>query len=283
LAEINKSNNYSSKLITKNECLNKYSGLREDYVQAGLFFPEEVIVEPLVMINKLHAFLIEDGMDLFFNAKVVHCDETVNGVIMTLATGSVFIASKVIICNGSDFKTLYPSIFEESDLVVSKLQMMATKPQQNYSLKGSILTGLSIRRYEAFEECASYSVIKANENKETLEKKWGVHVLFKQAHDGSIILGDSHEYANASEMDNLGFGLNMDIDNFIIHEAKKIIDLPNYEIQRRWFGMYSQCKNSDMYQNTIGTNIHIITGIGGKGMTGSAGFSKQNINTIFNL
>jgi FAD dependent oxidoreductase TIGR03364 len=283
LAEINKLNSYSSRLLTKNECLNNYSGLREDYVQAGLFFPEEVIVEPPKMINKLHAFLKEDGMDLFFNAKVVLCDETVNGVIITLATGTVFMASKVIICNGSDFKTLFPSIFNESDLIVSKLQMMATKPQQNYRLKGSILTGLSIRRYEAFEECASYSVIKANENKDSLEKKWGVHILFKQAHDGSIILGDSHEYASAAEMDNLGFDLNMDIDNFIIHEAKRIIDLPNYEIQRRWFGMYSQCKNSDIYQNTIGTNIHIVTGIGGKGMTGSAGFSKQNINSIFNF
>ncbi|MFH4965954.1 TIGR03364 family FAD-dependent oxidoreductase [Gaetbulibacter sp. M235] len=283
LAEINKSNSYSSRLLTKDECLNNYSGLREDYILAGLFFPEEVIVEPSIMINKLHAFLKKDGIDLFFNAKVVLCDETVNGVIVTLTTGTAFMASKVIICNGSDFKTLYPSIFNESDLIVSKLQMMATKPQQNYKLKGSVLTGLSIRRYEAFEECASYNVIKANECKESLEKKWGVHILFKQAYDGSIILGDSHEYASAAEMDSLGFDLNMDIDNFIIHEAKKIIDLPNYEIQRRWFGMYSQCKNSDIYQNTIGTNIHIVTGIGGKGMTGSAGFSKQNINSIFNF
>lgn len=283
LADINKTNDYSSKLLTKNECLINYTGLREDYVQAGLFFPEEVIVEPSVMINKLHAFLKQDGMDLFFNAKVLDCDETVNGVILNLANGAIFIASKVIICNGSDFKTLYPSIFNESDLIVSKLQMMTTKPQQNYKLNGSILTGLSIRRYEAFEECASFSIIKANEINDSLEKKWGVHILFKQAFDGSVVLGDSHEYASVAEMDNLGFDLNMDIDNFIIQQAKKIIDLPNYDIHRRWFGMYSQCKNSDIYQNTIGNNIHIVTGIGGKGITASAGFSKQNINSIFNF
>ena len=57
----------------------------------------------------------------------------------------------------------------------------------------------------------------------------------------------------------------------------------NYEIQNRWFGMYSQCKASDIYQRTIDEDIHIITGIGGKGMTGSAGFAKHNIKTIFNL
>jgi len=101
--------------------------------------------------------------------------------------------------------------------------------------------------------------------------------------DGSVILGDSHEYAGVSQMDDLGFNLNMDIDNFIIDEAKKIIALPNYEIQNRWFGMYSQCKNSDIFQHTIDDNVHIVTGIGGKGMTGSAGFSKENINKIFNF
>jgi len=188
----------------------------------------------------------------------------------------------VIICNGSEFKNLYPEHFNKSDLEVSKLQMMQTKPQKNYVLPGSILTGLSIRRYEAFYECPSFTTIKAKENPDALEKKWGIHILFKQAADGSIILGDSHQYADAKNKDDLGFDLDMDIDNFMIQEAKKIIDLPNYEIQNRWYGMYSQCKTKDIFEHTIGNNIHIITGIGGKGMTGSAGFSKENINKIFN-
>ena len=46
--------------------------------------------------------------------------------------------------------------------------------------------------------------------------------------------------------------------------------------------MYSQCKTKDIFEHTIDDNIHIITGIGGKGMTGSAGFSKENITKIFN-
>lgn len=283
LSEINKSNNYESRLLTKSECLEKYSGLRSDYVKAGLFFPEEVIVEPQLMINKLHTFLKTEGVDIFFDTHIVQCDELVNGVVLTTASGDTCLATKVIICNGSDFKTLYPNTFKESDLIVSKLQMMATAPQKNYHLKGSVLTGLTIRRYEAFEECPSYKTIKAKENNDAFEKQWGVHILFKQAQDGSVIIGDSHEYATVEKADDLGFDLNMDIDNFILQEAKKIIDLPNYQIQRRWFGMYSQCETTDIYQNTIGQNIHIVTGIGGKGMTGSAGFSKQNINTIFNF
>ncbi|WP_209401409.1 TIGR03364 family FAD-dependent oxidoreductase [Pseudozobellia sp. WGM2] len=283
LKEINDSNSYSSELLTKKQCLENYPNLREDYVKAGLFFPEEVKVEPRVMINRLHQYLKQKGLDIYTGETVLECDALRSGVQLYTSKSRILSSSKVIICNGSEFKILYPKLFEESDLIVSKLQMMQTKAQPNYMLPSSVLTGLSIRRYEAFAECPSYASIKEKEDSESFERKWGVHILFKQAADGSIIIGDSHEYAPAGRIDKLGFDLNMDVDNFIIEEAKKIFDLPTYDIQNRWFGMYSQCQNSDIFQHTIDEDIHIVTGIGGKGMTGSAGFAKQNINSIFNL
>ncbi|MHC9088156.1 TIGR03364 family FAD-dependent oxidoreductase [Tenacibaculum sp. IMCC1] len=282
LHQINKNNSYTSQLLTKEQCLDKYAGLCSDYCQAGLFFPEEVTVEPRVMILRLHEFMKKElNVTIHYNTKVMATNNVTSGVSVLTSNSEEVLASKVIICNGSDFKTLYPSIYNESDLIVSKLQMMQTKRQKNYQLDGSILTGLTIRRYEAFEECASWNTIKANEDPNSFEKKYGVHILFKQATDGSVILGDSHEYATAKNIDDLGFDLNEDIDNFMIQEAKKIIDLPTYEIQHRWAGFYSQCKTKDLFEHSVGENIHIVTGIGGKGMTGSAGFSKESINKLF--
>lgn len=284
LSLINKKNDYESHLLTKEQCLAKYAGLRSDYVKAGLFFPDEVTVEPRLMINKLREYLItEKELHFFGNTKIISCNKVGDLVEIQTANQEVFTAGKVIICCGSEFKTLYPEVFYQSDLQVTKLQMMQTKPQAGYKLQGSILTGLSIRRYEAFYECPSFAGIKAKENPEAFEKKWGVHILFKQATDGSVIIGDSHEYADAVNSDDLGFDLRMEVDDFMIDEAKKIIDLPTYEIQNKWFGIYSQCKTKDIFQHTIDNDIHIVTGIGGKGMTGSAGFSKENIEKIFNL
>jgi len=283
LHSINAANCYTSQLLTKNACLDSYPNLRSDYVKAGLFFPEEVILEPRLMIHKLHKYLKTAGLDIFYDTAVLECYSISNGVDLHTADTRSFLAEKILICNGSDFKILYPKLFAESDLVVSKLQMMQTKPQSNYRLKGSVLTGSSIRRYEAFAECPSYQAIKVREEKDSLVKKWGVHILFKQAADGSVILGDSHEYAAAKNIDTLGFDTNMDIDNFILQESQKIFDLSTYEIQNRWLGFYSQCENSDIFQHTVDRNIHIVTGIGGKGMTASAGFAKANIDQLFNL
>lgn len=283
LHSINAHNNYNSQLLTKEACLNTYPGLQSSYCKAGLFFPEEVTVEPNVMIHRLQSYMIAQ-MGLYYqpNTAVVSLEETTENVIVSTNQGVTYKAAKVIVCNGHDFKTLYPEIYNQSDLEVAKLQMLQTKPQGNYKLDGSILTGWTIRRYESFTECPSYNMIKAKEDAQSFQRQYGVHILFKQAVDGSVIIGDSHEYADAKDIDQLGYDLNMAIDDFMIEEAKKIIDLPNYDIQKRWAGYYSQSKTKDIFQETIGRNIHIVTGIGGKGMTGSAGFSKMNINTILN-
>ena len=283
LRSINNDNGYTSKMLTKSECLKKYPGLRSNYVTAGLFFPEEVTVEPRTMIHRLQKYMIENlGLVFETNFLAINCERKLDGVEVVSATGKHLMAEQVLVCNGSDFKNLYPELFWQSDLEVSKLQMMQTKPQDNFELKGSILTGWSIRRYEAFKECPSYAQIKANEPEGSLQKKWGVHILFKQATDGSVIIGDSHEYADAAHIDELGFDINIDIDNFLLGEAKKIFKLPTFEIQNKWYGMYSQCKTKDLFQKTIDDAIHIVTGVGGKGMTGSAGFSKQHIATLLN-
>ncbi|WP_419869372.1 TIGR03364 family FAD-dependent oxidoreductase [Chryseobacterium sp. CT-SW4] len=282
LHEINRNNDYESVLLSKNECIKKYDGLRSDYCKGGLFFPQELSVDSSEMIVKLQALLQEKfNLQIFYNTTVMETSEDSGTCTVITTEGKTYHASKIIICSGHEFKTLYPEVFRESDLEVTKLQMLQTKPQGIYSLPGNILTGLTVRRYESFRECPSYQQIKAKEDPTSFERKFGVHILFKQALDGSVIIGDSHEYADARNSDTLGYDLNMEIDEFMIDEAKKIIDLPTYDIQRRWFGIYSQCKTKDIFEYNPSPNIHIITGIGGKGMTGSGGFSKFNIDKIY--
>lgn len=278
LHQINTSNNYTSHLLSKTECLNKYPGLKEAYCKGGLFFPEEVTVEPRTMINRLHTYMQDlPNFDLFYQALAIQIDESGDGVEIRTSRGDRFKAEKVILCSGKEFNTLYPELFEKSDLELVKLQMLLTKPQKNYKLDGSILTGLTIRRYESFTECPSYKAIKSKEDVEAFERKWGVHILFKQRTDGSVIIGDSHEYIDVKDSDFMCPDLYQDVDDFMIREAKKIMDLPTYDIQQRWSGMYTQCKTQDIFNEKIGERIHVVTGIGGKGMTGSAGFAKQNL------
>jgi len=158
--------------------------------------------------------------------------------------------------------------------------MMETLPQPGLVLGPNILTGLSIRRYESFQECPSYPEIAAREEADSLWKKWGVHILFKQREDGSMIIGDSHHYQEAATADQLGMDIEEDITRYILQEAQKIFDLPTYKLRRQWIGKYSQCKQRDIYQEEIEDHVYVLTGIGGKGMTAGPGYSAWHLEKI---
>jgi FAD dependent oxidoreductase TIGR03364 len=281
LRDINRKESYPSMLLKPSDCIEKYPGLKASYCKGALFFPEEITVEPQRMIHQLIACMQEQlGLTYQPNTLVTFCDYVNGKCIVEDNLGRAYTSDKVIICNGRDFRNLYPQLFYDSDIEVSKLQMMKTLPLENYTLKGSILTGLSIRRYESFHECPSYQTLKAGTIEERF-KKWGIHILFKQAMDGSIIIGDSHEYADAHEQEKLGFEVKQEINNIIIEAAKEIFDLPGWQIASSWNGYYAQSKSHDIFKKEAAPNIHIITAIGGKGMTGSAGLAEETIQQLF--
>jgi FAD dependent oxidoreductase TIGR03364 len=281
LAAINKKRGYDSVILDKETCLEKYPGLRASYCVGALFFPQEITVEPSRLIHHLIAYLKEQlavtYRPLSLVKSVVYKQDR---CWVETSDGEAFSSNHVIICNGRDFKALYPQLFYNSDIEVSKLQMMRTSPMENYVLPGSILSGLSIRRYESFRECPSYKKLNAADINQPC-KKWGIHILFKQAADGSIIIGDSHEYADAKNADQLGFDVKEVITDIIIQEAQRIFDFPHWNIAKQWNGFYAQRKGHDLFMETVDTNTHIVTAIGGKGMTASAGLAEENIHKIF--
>lgn len=285
LSAINANADYESEIWTANQCRDRYAQLRNDYCLGGLYFPQEISVNPRKLVHRLHQFLKERSkFDVQFQTCVsnVVVDDS-DHVQVTTSDGRVLQASKVIVCSGSEFQLLFPERFRTSDLVAVKLQMMRLSTQSQASIPGNLLTGLSIRRYESFAQCPSWNDVKSREPDESFVKKWGVHILFKQETDGSIIVGDSHEYAAAKDIDHLDFELNTKINNFMLDEAAKILKLPSWDIENSWAGIYCQTNDpSGIYTQTIDEHIHIVTGIGGKGMTSSAGFSKHHLGEIYN-
>ena len=284
LAVINKSNGYSSERWSVEQCRARYPRLCADYCRGGLFFPEEFSINPLRMIHRLHQFMAERGkVDLYYRTLVQELDANADGTVTARISGKrTLSADKVIVCCGHEFQSLFPEIFAQSAMEIVKLQMLRLKPQLPGEILGNLLTGLTIRRYESFKECPSYEQIIAAQPADSFSQKWGVHILFKQEADGGIILGDSHEYMPAARADEIGYDLREDVNRYFIDEGRKIMDLPSWEIESSWNGFYCQTKESGgVFRHKPGKNIHVITGIGGKGVTGSPGFAEKNINAIF--
>jgi FAD dependent oxidoreductase TIGR03364 len=278
LAAINEKDGYACSLVSKEDCLLRYPGLRASYCQAGLFFPDVITVEPNRMVHHLIAYMKEQ-LKLVYksNTLVKSVVYQADRALVETNMGELFTSNYVVICSGREFKTLYPKLFTNAGIELVKLQMMQTTPIPDYVLKGSIFGGLSIRRYESFRACASFDQLQAGET-DSRFKKWGIHVLFKQAMDGSLIIGDSHEYAAIDQTDSLGFEYKQVIEDIILQEAQRMIRLPHWNIAKTWNGYYTQSKEQDIFRAYADKNILVLTAIGGKGMTASPAVAEQTIN-----
>lgn len=273
---------YQSVLLSSADCLAKYPSLKKEYCKGGLFFPQEVSVEPDQMIHRVIAWAGGKYPNLSYKpaTAIVECQVVADKVRIVSAAGATMHAEKVVICNGGEFKLLFADLFKESGITLCKLQMMKTIPMPEVRLEGNILTGLSVRRYESFQECPSFKNLSNREDQEEL-RKWGIHILFKKGIDGSIIIGDSHEYAEVNHTDDLGFKINHQVNELMISEAQRIVNFDVHKISESWAGFYPQHKTKPIVEYDIDERIHIRTAIGGKGMTSAAGYAEASIKKIY--
>lgn len=274
---------YAQSMLNKKQILQKYLSVKASYAKEALFFGQEISVEPNLMIHRLQEYMRIKFKDftLLYNSPVIDCLPIGDDVEVTITNGKKFKSAKAILCNGYEFKLLFPDIFAASGQVVTKLQMMRTTQVNPAGLEGNILTGLTIRRYESFEEyCPSFKSLKTPDHYAEL-KAHGIHLLFKTATDGSIIIGDSHEYADVNQFDDLGFNINTYINELMLTEAERIVNLDVKNIASTWVGFYPQHPEKHILEYDLDDRIHIRTCIGGKGMTASAGYAETSIKKIF--
>lgn len=272
---------YHCAYLEASEALARYPFIQESYCAGALLFPDDLTLDPRRMLKQLIPYLVEKGiMDYFPQTNIIAVEAAGQGCLVKDAKGNVFTAEKVFVCSGAEYRTLFPAIFQESGLKVCKLQMMQTVPQPQHLLPHSILSGLSIQRYPAFKAVSSYAHLQEQPLDARL-RDYGIHLLFKQAVDGSVIIGDSHEYSAFPEAHRGEESTNGLINQAILEYGQRMISLPSWQIQHMWNGYYLINPQGEIYTQTIKDAIHIVTGIAGKGMSTGPGFAAHHIARVF--
>ena len=281
LNHINKQNNYPSSLLSPEDCIEHSPHINSAYVKGGLLFEQEWVADPVMTLHNLTQYLSEvKKMDYRPSCRVLGYQNKGNEIQLLTNQGELY-CKKLIFCPGNDLE-FYPiasSVFHSIQSV--KLQMIELRPEKRAHVKGSLLTGRTIRRYESFQECPSYQGIIQKQRTDDDLSKYGIHLLFKETVEGNLIVGDSHEYALYPEKDRLyPYLTNNSINQLILEEMKKIMCIENYSIVKTWNGMYTQSIDEDILQMKLDENIHMISAIGGKGMTASLGWAGENVDQI---
>ena len=252
-----------------------------EYVEGGLLLPNDMSVDPRQFIHRVHKHIRKTEL-LHYQpgTAIVKAAHTASHCVLTDSQGELYTSEKAIICNGVEYRMLFPELFRQSPLQISKLQMMQTVPQASVRLPHNIMSGLTLRRYPAFAACPSYKSFIKTPFEESY-RKWGIHLLFKQADDGSVIIGDSHVYFALNAGDTVRFDVEQEINDAILTYGKRMLHLDSWQMKRSWNGYYMSHPTAHIFSKQISDNLRIATGIGGKGMSTGAGFAKANIEAWF--
>lgn len=260
---------HEARMLTAEETVSQAPLANPEGLLGGMWSPTELRVDPRTASSRLAAWLTEKhAVECHFETPVTHL--TPNTV--HTADGRQWSAERILICSGSDLKTLHPETLAKSGLRLCKLQMLMAhnqSPSPNPAVH--IASGLTLRHYTAFENCPSLPALKKRIADESPElDHFGIHVMASQFPNGSIILGDSHEYGtDISPFDKTK------IDDLMLRELRKVIRLSDWTIHERWHGIYAKHPTRPVFESQPAQGVHIFVGTGGAGMTLAFGLADQ--------
>jgi FAD dependent oxidoreductase TIGR03364 len=260
---------YECAWLDASEVMEQSGAVQPKGLHGGLWSATEFTVDPRLVIARLPEYLGELGVSVHFGNAVTHIEPP------WIETGAgSYEADVAIVCSGDDFETLFPDVFRASGVTRCKLQMMRTAPQPaGWQLGPSLAAGLTLRFYKAFQICRSLAKLKERVAREKSDyEKYLIHVLVSQTADGAITLGDSHQYGACVDIFD-----KPEIDELILREAETFLQLPDFRVAERWHGVYSTLADKPFFEAEPAAGIHIVTALGGSGMTLSFGLAERTI------
>lgn len=256
-------------LLSPDEITTKSPAVITDGLLGGLWSGTEVIVDPREAIKKLPGFLAQEyGVEFHFGKVVTEIEYP-----RLIAAGNKWKANEqIFVCSGADFETLYPDIYQNSNITKVKLQMMRTVPQpNNFRIGTSLCGGLTLTHYGAFSNCPSLPALKERIAIETPHfPQWDIHVMMSQNAVGELVIGDSHEYGlNPEPFDKA------EINKYILDYLKTFVRVPALEIAETWHGVYAKLPQKTEFIAHPESGVTIVNALSGAGMTLSFGLAEE--------
>ncbi len=264
-------------LLDRDAALAIHPALRRQAVTAALLFTDDLQIDQRGLFRTLIPWMVETlGVAWLPGRDIVAIGREAGGVVARSAGGDRVHAARAVVCPGPDLDHLYPGIAAAAGVRSCKLQMLRTAPMPQAPFPVAVASGWSLRRYDSFTICPSHAALLAAPMPEPLDR-FGIHILIKREADGSLTIGDSHQYPPDPAA--MSATLDPEIDAAILHETRQLIDLPGWTVTERWAGWYPVGDEESLTVEPE-PGIHLAAILGGKGMTCAPAFSREHLARI---
>ena len=168
----------------------------------------------------------------------------------------------VVFCTGAWTGGLVRELAGDPPVRKVRLQMAQTEPLAE-KLTTSVADGDSFRYYPAYRG-AALDTLNAGQPQEPAAAAHRMQLLLVQRLDGSLTIGDTHEYAEP-----FAFDVTEDPYDHLETVAGALLGRRVPRIRRRWAGVYAQTTDPGriVHRARVADNAWLVTGPGGRGMT----------------
>ena len=239
----------------------------------ALWSPHDAQVEPRTAQRALQAHLGASGRYTFLGGREVR--EVVGENAVRDDRGELHSGDVVVLCTGAWLGGLVRELVPALPVRRVRLQMMQTEPLGE-ELPTSIADGDSFRYYPAYAGGALDALNTAQPQHETAAEH-RMQLLLVQRRDGSLTIGDTHEYDQP-----FGFDVVEEPYSYLAALAEDLLGRPLPRIRRRWAGVYAQCvdPNRVVHREQLRSGVWLVTGPGGRGMTCSPAIGETTANEL---
>jgi glycine/D-amino acid oxidase-like deaminating enzyme len=144
--------------------------------------------------------------------------------------------------------------------------MMQTAPL-DAGLTTSVADGDSMRYYPAYDLPGRRRLAP----KAAADARVSAQLLLVHRLDGSLTIGDTHEYAEP-----FAFDVGEDAYEHLLAVAACLLGTALPPVRRRWAGVYSQVTGTELYhRSVVAPGVVLVTGPGGRGMTCAPAIAEQ--------
>ena len=180
-----------------------------------------------------------------------------------------------MVCPGDDFSTLWPDRIAAYGLRRCRLSMLRLA-DPGVRLPGALMSDLSLTRYTGYAALPEAAALKAKLLAEQPRHYAnGVHLIVAQGRDGTLIVGDSHHYADLP-----GPFAPACAEHDILDEYARATGRPAPDVIERWVGTYASADDRTHLVDAPADHVRLVIVTGGTGASTSFGIAEKVLNDL---
>lgn len=259
--------------LSREEALARCPSLRPDGVTAALDSPHELRVESRTAIAALARWLAEAHGVEFLWSTLVHSVDT---PVLETSRGRVE-AETVIVCPGDNFQGLFADRIAAYAPTRCKLQMMRVVPERPVRLGSAVMSDHGLARYHGYADLPEAAALKERLDREQAAKRQhGIHLIVVQSADGSLVVGDTHEYGET-----LDPFVSDALNALVLDELDTVLNLGARRVSETWIGTYASATGRWRFTDAPDDATRVVVVTAGCGASTAFGIGEETINGLF--